>query len=84
MEDITKQPYAEWLEDILKLLVERKPTSICVMGIGEDRGVVKGYWNTSESDKAIYGWTIQQDLTMGAIRANIKEIKRMLDQLPDV
>ena len=53
------------------------------MGIGEDRGVVKGYWNTSESDKAIYGWTIQQDLTMGAIRANIKEIKRMLDQLPD-
>lgn len=81
--DIDKLPYAKWLEETIRSLVESQPECICVAAIMPDRAVGTSYYNCSAQDKAILAHNIQVDITMDVIEANIGEIKEMLEQEED-
>lgn len=78
--DIEKLPYAKWLEETIRDLVESQPECICVAAIMPDKSVGTAYYECSVQDKAILAHNIQVDITMDVIEANIGEIKQMLDQ----
>lgn len=78
--DINKLPYAKWLEETIRDLVESNPQQICIAAIMTDRSVGTAYYACSVQDKAILAHNIQVDITMDVIEANIGEIKQMLEQ----
>ena len=78
--DVSKLPYAAWLEDTIRKLVESHPQHICIAAILPDDTVGTAYWMCDARDKSILAHNIQADITMDIIEANIGEIKQMLDQ----
>lgn len=79
MNDITKQPYAEWLEKSLKVISEFNPACLCIAATSPDGETFTGYYNADATDKAVFAHHIQSDVTMDIIRANIATIKVMLE-----
>ena len=79
-EEFSNLPFAEWLEDTIKNLVESNPKHICVTAILPDETVGTAYWMCDARDKAILAHNIQADVTLDIIEANIGEIKRMLEE----
>ena len=78
--DIDKLPYAKWLEETIRALVESNPQQICIAAIMPDRSVGTAYYECSAQDKAILAHNIQVDITMDVIEANIGEIKAMMEE----
>ena len=78
--DVSKLPYAAWLEDTIQKLVESQPQHICIAAILPDDTVGTAYRMCDARDKSILAHNIQVDITMDIIEANIGEIKQMLDQ----
>lgn len=77
--DITKLPYAPWLENAIKILTEHHVQSACVVAMVEDDTVLTGYWNASANDKAVFVSNIQSDITLDVIRNNADLIKQALE-----
>lgn len=78
MNDITKQPYAAWLEKSLQVIARLDPVCLCIAATSPDGNVFTGYYWADATDKAVFAHHIQSDVTMDIIRANIDEIKDML------
>ena len=78
MNDITKQPYAAWLEESLQVIAGLDPVCLCIAATTPDGDVFTGYYGADATDKAVFAHHIQSDVTMDIIRANIDEIKDML------
>lgn len=78
MNDITKQPYAVWLEESLQVIAGLDPVCLCIAATSPDGDVFTGYYGADATDKAVFAHHIQSDVTMDIIRANIEEIKDML------
>ena len=78
MNDITKQPYAAWLEESLQVIAGIDPVCLCIAATSPDGDVFTGYYGADATDKAVFAHHIQSDVTMDFIRANIDEIKDML------
>ena len=78
--DVSKLPYAQWLEHNIQKLVESHPQHICIAAILPDDTVGTAYWRCDAQDKSILVHNIQVDITMDIIEENIGEIKQMLDQ----
>lgn len=78
MNDITKQPYAAWLEESLHVIAGLDPVCLCIAAKSTDGDVFTGYYGADATDKAVFAHHIQSDVTMDIIRANIDEIKDML------
>lgn len=52
MEDIRQSPYAEWLEMILRGIMEQKPKQIGICMILDDGAAATAYWGeVSHADK---------------------------------
>lgn len=80
MDDITSKPYAAWLEQSLKAMMEIKPVSMCIVATGDNGDTLTGYFNADAQDKAVFAHHIQSDVMMDIIRANAAEIKSVLDE----
>lgn len=80
MDDITRQPYAEWLENSLRTVVDIEPVCLCIAAKNPDGTVFTGYYNADATDKAVFAHNIQSDVTMDIIRENIGKIKEMLEE----
>jgi hypothetical protein len=80
MADITKQPYAQWLEESLRVIAEFGPVCLCIAATSPDGETFTGYYNSDATDKAVFAHHIQSDVTMDIIRENIETIKRMLEE----
>ena len=78
--DIWKAPYAAWLEDTIRALVESNPQQICIAAIMPDKLVGTAYYKCTTQDKAILAHNIQVDIAMDIIEENTSDIKQMLDQ----
>ena len=78
MNDITKQPYAAWLEESLQVIAGIDPVCLCIAATSPDGDVFTGYYGADATDNAVFAHHIQSDVTMDIIRANIDEIKDML------
>lgn len=79
MKDITKEPYAEWLEESLHVIAGIDPVCLCIAATSPDGNVFTGYYGADATDKAVFAHHIQSDVTMDIIRANIGTIKEMLE-----
>ena len=83
MKDITKEKYAEWLENSVKAIAEGDAKSILLaakLGNGE---VVTGYYECGLEDKAMLLAHIQADMTMSIVQNNADMVKKAIDDLDD-
>lgn len=80
MNDITKQPYAAWLEESLQVIAGIETVCLCIAATSPDGDVFTGYYGADATDKVVFAHHIQSDVTMDIIRANIDEIKGMLGE----
>lgn len=67
--DITKMPYAQWLERALREISEESLRGIALVGILENGDVYTNYWNTSMADKLVLAGLINQDATLDMLAA---------------
>ena len=78
MEDISKLPYAAWLEEAIETVVGVSPKSICIAATAHDGTTFTGYYNADAQDKAVFSHHIQSDVTMDIIRNNADMIKGVI------
>lgn len=73
--DVTQTPYAGWLEELIRTLLEIKPDKIAAVAIAPDGDVLTGYYgDCTHVDKAVMGYHLSLDATMDVVHANAKEI----------
>ena len=80
MDDITKQPYAKWLEESIATIAGIDPCCICFAAKKAGGTVFTGYYNADATDKAVFAQNIQSDVTMDIIRNNAGMIKSILSE----
>lgn len=80
MDDITRQPWAEWLENSLRTIMDIGAERMCIAATNPDGTVFTGYYNANATDKAVFAHNIQRNVTMDIIRENIEKIKEMLEE----
>lgn len=68
--DITKMPYATWLEKNLLELIKLPVRSITICATTNNGDVYREYYNTSMADKLITAGIIQQDAMLDSMAAN--------------
>lgn len=79
MDDITKQPYAKWLEESIATIAGLDPCCICFAATKADGTVFTGYYNADATDKAVFAHNIQADIVMDIIKANADTISGILE-----
>lgn len=68
--DITKMPYASWLEQALQDISEHPVQSIILAGVLENGDVYTSYYETPMADKLLIAGIINQDAMMDNLIAN--------------
>ena len=81
--DISKIPYAAWLEESLRVLIESGSERICIAGMTEDGKVYTGYYNCNVSDKALFAHYIQTDAFMEEIRTNADMLREWIEEFDE-
>lgn len=79
-EDITKLPYAPWLENAIRTLTEHDVRSACIVATVDDGETMTGYWNSDTQDKAMFASAIQSDITLEIMEQNADAIKRAMEE----
>lgn len=75
MEDVTKSAYAEWLEEVIKDIMEYKPERLGVCMLLPDGGTYTNYFgDCGHMDKALMGYTMNLDAIMEVTTANADQI----------
>ena len=73
--DITKTPYAEFLENFIENIMELQPEKIGVSAILPDGSVLTGYYgDCGHQDKAMMGYHMTTDAMMDTVTANARQI----------
>ena len=80
MSDIREQPYAQWLEDCLREMVEIAPTSIAMQMIGADGKPYTCYWRCSTVELAIIMAALRSDEVMEWAKMNRGELAALLSE----
>ena len=70
MKKINELPYAQWLEDALRDLVDMPVESICIMTKFKDGSIANTYYNCNISDKITFAGYVQQDAMIDTMRIN--------------
>lgn len=79
MSDITKEPYAAWLEDALREMVAMRPSTIGIITIMPDGSTGTRYFNAVNRDRLIMCESIGIDYLEELIRANAEGIRQIID-----
>ena len=81
MEDVTKSVYAEWLEEFIQDVMELKPEKMGVCALLPDGSTLTSYFGGCyHTDKAVMGYTMNQDAIMDVITANAKKIMEAAEE----
>lgn len=81
-ENVTKTPYAEWLEGMIRTIMEHKPVRMGVCMVLENGEVFTGYYGEhSAEDMAVMAYHIQADSTWKLILANADQIVREAERM---
>lgn len=73
--NVMESPYAEFLEDMIRLIMEHKPTHIAVSTLNPDDTYVTGYFgDCNQQDKALLAHSIYSDSIMDIVFANARMI----------
>lgn len=68
--DITKMPYAEWLEEALKRISMLPMRTLVILGIDDQGDTYVDYYGASMGDKLLLSGLIQQDAMLDTLEAN--------------
>ena len=79
-EDITKLPYAPWLEEAIRTLTEHDVRSACIVATIDEGDTMTGYWNADTQDKAIFAHHIQSDIILDIVQQNAGIIKEAMEE----
>jgi hypothetical protein len=79
MNDITAQPYAEWLEASLRELVELNPRTIGIVVILPDGSTGTQYFNADNRDRLVMCEAINIDYLEELLRVNADGLRQILD-----
>lgn len=79
-EDITKLPYAPWLEEAIRTLTEHDVRSTYIVAIIDEGDTMTGYWNADTQDKAILAHHIQSDIILDIVQQNAGIIKEAMEE----
>ena len=80
MTDITKEPYAEWLEASLRVLAELKPETIGIVSIMPDGSTGTHYYMADNRDRVTMVEAILVDNLEELLRANADSIRAILNE----
>ena len=84
MEDVTKSVYADWLEEVIKGILESKPEKIGVCCLLPDGSTMTNYFgDCCHTDKAVMGYTMNLDAFWEVTTANAKEILEAAEEEQD-
>lgn len=74
--NVIESPYAEFLEDMIRLIMEHQPTHIAVSTLNPDNTYVTGYFgDCNQQDKALMAHQIYADSIMDIVIANARMIQ---------
>ena len=74
-------PFAEWLEQSARAVVDLEPDTIGIVARSGKKDVVfTGYFNASAEDKAVMAHHIYSDVIMDTVKANIDTIREALEE----
>ena len=79
MNNWESKPYIEWLEGIIKELVDIDPECIALEMLDADGKVYTCYWNISSDDRARLIGGMQDDDRMEWLKANRDLVASILD-----
>lgn len=68
--DITKMPYAKWLEETLKNITALPMRTLAILGITEDGDTYINYYNATMGDKILISGLLQQDAMLDTLEMN--------------
>lgn len=74
MNEIEKLPYAEWLEETIRLLTEQDVKCIALAAITRDEQVLTAYFDAVMADKVVMAAMIQADGMFDMTMTNAKMI----------
>ena len=83
MTDITKQPYAEWLESALQELVELHPQTIGIITILPDGSTGTQYFNADNRNRLIMCEALHIDMLDNLLRINADHLRELLEEEGD-
>lgn len=84
IDDITKSPYAGFLEDVIKAVMEYSPTKIAFCTLNPDGTTLTGYFgDCDQQDKALLAHYIYVDSIMDVMKANAGMIVEAAEEDPD-
>ena len=84
MEDVTKSAYAEWLEEVIKTIMEEKPEKIGFCMILPNGSTMTYYFGECyHTDKAVMAHTFNLDAIWDVTTANAKEILEAAEEEQD-
>lgn len=83
MDDIANSEYAEWMEELVKTVFEKKPRAMAFTALLDGEDVLTGYYNANARDKAVFAHNIQCDIIMDVIENNAGTIRQMLENVDD-
>lgn len=84
MDDVKKTPYAEWLEGMIRQIMENKPIRMGIVMVEEDGTVLTGYYGErSPEDIAVMAWHLNMDAIWETVSVNADKILLMGQDLMD-
>jgi len=83
-EELTKSPYAPWLENLIQMIMENQPVRIGICAIEENGTVTTGYYGEiCPEDKAVMAYHLFTDSMMDTVCINAREIMEAAEEEED-
>lgn len=83
MVDLTKEPYAGWLEEALQSMAENHPKKIAFVAIGADGNYMSTYYECGPMDLYAMSGALHSEGVWREIRANGKVIREIIESSDD-
>ena len=84
MDNVTKTPYAAWLEGMIREIMEHRPVRMGVVLVMEDGEVLTGYYGDhSPEDIARMAYHLNMDSLWQLIGVNADQIVRMAKEMEE-
>lgn len=84
MENVTKTPYAEWLEGMIREIMEHKPVRMGICMVLESGDAMTGYYGEcSPEDMAMMAYHFSMDSIWRVLEVNARQLIEMAQEEED-
>ena len=80
MPDVTRMPWAPWLERLVEQLMEMEPVRIGVCIVAKDVTVTGYYGEVWPEDKAAMAYHLHMDAVLDVMKANADQLLQQEDE----